>query len=79
MPTGDAATHVTYGEFYRALYLIWLFVLLVLADLLRIEWSWSTAILGAISFLIMVAYFIRWTFFSGGRSQEQDRKRIITP
>jgi hypothetical protein len=45
---------VTRQEFYGALVVVWLYIMLVIGDLLRIEWRWSTAILWVAALGMMV-------------------------
>jgi hypothetical protein len=47
------------GEFYRALVVVWLYIMLVIADLLRLEWRWTTGILFLLSFFMMITYSVQ--------------------
>jgi hypothetical protein len=73
MVDNDKATHVTRHEFYGALVLIWLYIMLVIGDLLRIEWRWSTAILWVASFFVMVTYYV--TNYRSRRASQGAEKR----
>lgn len=53
-----SATPVTRQEFYGALVVVWLYIMLVIGDLLRIEWRWTTAILWAAALGMMVLYSV---------------------
>jgi hypothetical protein len=56
MTDGNRFAHVTRREFYGALVVVWLYIMLVIGDLLRIEWRWTTAILWFASIGMVFAY-----------------------
>jgi hypothetical protein len=56
MIDGDKAAHVTRREFYPALCVVWLYIALVIGDLLRVEWRWTTQILFFLSIFMVFAY-----------------------
>lgn len=58
MADGDKSARVTRREFYGALVVIWMYIWLVIGDLLRIEWRWSTAILWLASLFLFVVYSV---------------------
>jgi hypothetical protein len=59
MANGDRPVHITRGEFSRALVLVWLYIMLVMVDLLRLEWRWTTGILFLASFFMVIAYLVQ--------------------
>jgi len=58
MVTTDKSAPVTRREFYSALVVIWLYMALVLGDLLRIEGHWTTGVLWAASIMCLLAYSV---------------------
>jgi hypothetical protein len=56
MINGDKSVHVTHREFYIALSVIWLYIMLIIGDKLRLEERWSTAMLWLMA-LIMVFWY----------------------
>jgi len=56
MVDGDNSPHVTRREFYGALVVVWLYIMLVLGDLLRVEQRWTTGLLWAASLFMVVGY-----------------------
>jgi hypothetical protein len=59
MANGDRPFHITRVEFYRALVVVWMYIMMVILDLLRIEWRWTTAILFLLSFFMMITYSVQ--------------------
>jgi hypothetical protein len=59
MTNGDKPVYITRREFYGALWVVWLSIMLVLGDLLRIEWRWTTAILCLASFVMAMVYMVQ--------------------
>jgi len=56
MADGNKSFHVTRQEFYSALSLIWLYIMLVIGDLMRLEERWTTMLLFAASVLMVIVY-----------------------
>jgi ribosomal protein L7/L12 len=56
MSDGIKNNFVTRSEFYGALVVIWLYIMVVLGDLMRLQEQWTTGILWAASLLMMVVY-----------------------
>jgi hypothetical protein len=74
----DSSTFVTRRELYSSLSLVWLYILLVLGDLLRIDWRWSTGILwGAALFMSLFFTFSAWKLRQ--RSASEKKKLIEIP
>jgi Ribosomal protein L7/L12 C-terminal domain len=70
MADGDSRANVTRREFYGALALLWFYIMLVIADLLRIEWRWSTGALWAASLFLACMYVV--TSFRASRARTTD-------
>jgi ribosomal protein L7/L12 len=58
MANGDKSINVSRREFYGALVIVWLYIMLVLGDLMRIEERWSTGLLCAASLFMVIAYSV---------------------
>jgi len=58
MPGSDSVLHVTRSEFYSALLIVWLYLMLVIGDLMRVEGRWSTNVLWGGSCIMVVAYLV---------------------
>ena len=58
MADGDKSMFVTRREFYAALVVVWLYIMIVIGDLQRIEWRWTMAIMWGVSILMMVSYSV---------------------
>ena len=56
MVGGDKSAHVTRQEFNSTMVMVWLSIMLVIGDLLRVEWRWTTQILFIGSILMFFAY-----------------------
>lgn len=63
MTSGDRPLYVTRREFNGAMIVVWLYIMLVIGDLIRIEFRWTMAILWAASFFMVIAY--AFTVFRG--------------
>lgn len=59
MSDGNNTLNVTRREFYSALVVVWLYIMLVTGDLARVGGSWTNWILWAASLFMVVAYSIK--------------------
>jgi hypothetical protein len=59
MANGDRPVHISRGEFYRALAVVWVYIMLVILDLYRLEWRWTTGILFLLSFFMVITYSVQ--------------------
>ncbi len=50
--------HVTRREFYSALVIIWIYIMLVLGNLFKADERWTTGLLWAASLLMVIAYSV---------------------
>jgi Ca2+/Na+ antiporter len=48
--------HVTRSEFYSALMLVWLYIMMVIGDLMRIDWRWTQTVMWVASLMVMLVY-----------------------
>jgi hypothetical protein len=58
MANGDRPVHITRGEFYRALAVVWLYIMLVMLDLFRLESRWTTGGLFLLSCFMTFTYSV---------------------
>jgi hypothetical protein len=66
MNSEDKSLYVTRRDFYTALTIVWSYIMLILADLLRIEFRKTTAVLCAASVGMIFAY--AWQGLREGRT-----------
>jgi hypothetical protein len=58
MSVSEKPLYVTRDEFYGALVVVWMYIMLVLLDLFRLEGRWSTGLLYALSLFMVFAYTV---------------------
>jgi len=58
MANGDKSIYVTRREFYGALVIVWLYIMLVIGDQIRLEWRWTMGILMLASCLMMISFAV---------------------
>ncbi len=61
MGGGTEPIYVTRKEFYLGLSIVWLYIMLVVGDLMRLEARWSTRILWLGSCLLLIVYLVAGT------------------
>ena len=79
MANGYKPIQVTRREFYGALVVVWLYIMIVIGDLLRLEWRWTTGILWLASFFMVIAYSVqsfRGSQFRGSHVQAALSDRV---
>jgi hypothetical protein len=52
----DKPVYITRTEFYGALALVWLYIMLVIGDLIRLEWRWTMGLLMLASCVMMISF-----------------------
>lgn len=72
MLSEERSLHVTRREFYGALVTIWLYIMLVLGDLLQINERWTTGLLWAAALFMTVTY--AWLSIRTNRANPRDDK-----
>jgi hypothetical protein len=61
MSASDKTVNVTRGEFYGAMGLLWLYILLILSDLQQLERRWTTlALLGGSLVMTLTYSWLNW-------------------
>ena len=77
MDDNHKSAPVTRREFYAALVLLWIYISVVIGDLLRIEWRLSTCILELSSIAMIFAYLM--TGFGRRRPSGADGRSLAPP
>ena len=71
----DTSVYVTRRELYSSLSIVWLYIAIVLADLLRIDWRWSMGIIcGAALFMSL---FFTYNALKQKRSTAAEKKTLV--
>jgi hypothetical protein len=78
MLSSNKSVNVTRKEFYGALTVVWLYIMLVVGDLMRLESRWSTGILWCASILTFLLYSLA-TFRAGGAGAAAERPPLSDP
>ena len=73
----DRSAHVTRREFYSAMLVVWLYIMLVIGDLLRFESRWTMQILFFASLLTM--FFYALMILRLNRTSGLDRRKGVPP
>jgi len=73
MTNGDKPVYITRGEFYSAITLIWVYIMLVTGFLLP-KWQWPMGLLCMGSFVMVVGYSVKT--LRSKRAQEKSGKSI---
>ena len=71
------SAYVTRGEFCSALGVVWMYIMIVIGDLLRVEWRWSTQILHFFSIFMVFAYAV--SSFRLRRTGGADVRKEVPP